>query len=133
MGRTSATHGCQLDVAAEQLERWRRSRNRGRMPMSLWRLAAEAAVAAGVEVVATRLQLDVERLRERMRTWDLREGQPAATPFVELPSWLPGTSNAEFLLEAESPTGRKLRIVLKGDATAQALALSELLLRSPQP
>ena len=65
---------------------------------------------------------------------------PAAGPpatFVELPA-LPGaagranasTGAAECTLEFEEPSGRKLRISLRGPATAQALELGRVLWRA---
>lgn len=132
MGRTSPTKGGPLEVAVQQVDRWRRGRDRGRMPLALWRLAAEAAASSGVEATATRLRLDADRLRDRMRAFGLGE-EPglASASFVELPAWAPGFSNSECQLELESPTGGKLRISLKGTATAQAQSLIELLWRSP--
>jgi hypothetical protein len=46
--------------------------------------------------------------------------------FVELP-WPVAVGAAECILEAEERSGRKLRIHLKGPATAQAVSLGRVL------
>jgi len=51
-----------------------------------------------------------------------------APAFVELPSLIMGPP-AECALELEDVSGRKLRILLKGPATTQALAIGRMLWR----
>ena len=101
-------------------DQWRRSRSRGReIPEPLWRMAVKAATRYGVQSTARRLGLNSTRLQKQVQR--LAPAQAAEDPcgFVELP-WPGAASLAECILEAEDHAGRKLRIHLKGPATAQA-------------
>ena len=118
-----------LAAVERRFARWRKGRGgNGRIPHELWRAAAEAAVVCGVRETASRLGLDVARLRQ----WTRAVGEPKAVEappqFVELAPLALGTT-AECTLETEDAAGRKLRICLKGPATAQALQLGEMLWR----
>lgn len=130
----------QVDSLAEarrRFERWRKDRGGcGRIPHELWMAAAEAAAEHGAEVVAADLDVVLGRLRHWMRSVDGGEPEGAAAAFVELPP-LAGFAEiagpaAECTLEFEEPSGRKLRISLRGPATAQALELGQVLWR-PSP
>ena len=127
----NGAEGKRLEETRRQLGRWRRRRGRGggRMPSELWRLAAEAAAECGVEATAVRLRLDPDRLRHWMERLGLKEGAAERPQFVELPPLTPlmAACPPECTLELEEPSGRKLRISLKGPATAQALQLGQLL------
>jgi hypothetical protein len=120
-----------LDEVRRRLEQWRRRRSgkSGRIPHELWKMAADVAAACGAETTATRLKLDLARLRNWM---DRQAGavENAEPTFVELPPLPLGTA-AECIVELEEPSGRRLRIALRGPATAQALALSQMLWRAP--
>lgn len=113
-------------------ERWRSSRGRkpGRIPHELWRMAAEAAAMCGAEATAARLRVDPSRLRGWMDSQDGMQSRGEQQSFVELPA-LPFANPAECTLELEEPSGRKLRIALRGQATAQAMTLSQMLWRAP--
>ena len=127
----------QVDSLAEarrRFERWRKVRGGGgRVPHELWMAAVKAAAAHGAESVAADLDVDLGRLRHWVRIVD---GGEAPATFVELPA-LPGVAGmtdadasvSECTLEFEEPTGRKLRISLRGPATAQALELGRVLWR----
>lgn len=91
-------------------------------------MAAETAAVHGPELTASRLQLDVGRLKHWMRSFGCTQAAVAASPFVELPP-LVGGSTPECTLEWEDPSGHKLRISLKGQATAHALELGHMLWR----
>jgi hypothetical protein len=127
----------QVDSLAEarrRFEQWRKARGSGgRIPNELWMAAAKAGAAHGAEAVAADLSVDLGRLRHWMRIVD--GGEPEGTPaaFVELPP-LAGFArmadagpSAECTLELEEPSGRRLRISLRGPATAQALELGRVL------
>lgn len=126
-----------LAEARRRFEQWRKFRGSGgRIPHELWMAAAEAAAERGAEAVAADLDVDLGRLRHWMRS--VAGGKPpgAAAAFVELPP-LAGSagmadagSTAECTLELEEPSGRKLRISLRGPATAQALELGRVLWRA---
>ena len=130
----------QVDSLAEaqrRFERWRKVRGSGgRIPHELWMAAAKAAAAHGAVAVAAELGLDLGRLRHwtRIVAGGVPEDAPAA--FVELPPLvgLAGLAEAgpaaECTLELEEPSGRRLRISLKGPATAQALELGRVLWRA---
>ncbi len=131
--------GMQADSLAEarrRFERWRKVRGGGgRIPHELWMAAAKAAATHGAEAVAADLGVNLAQLRRWMRVSD--GGQPEAAPatFVELPA-LPGlaanagTAASECTLEFEEPSGRRLRIWLRGPATTQALELGRALWRA---
>jgi hypothetical protein len=116
----------QLAEAKRGFEQWRRSRRRGReIPEPLWRMAVKVAASHGVGATARRLGLNATRLKQwaqRLAPVDAEQDQR----FVELP-WPGAASIPECVLEAEDQAGRKLRIHLKGPATAQAAALGRLL------
>jgi hypothetical protein len=126
-----------LAEARRRFEQWRKFRGSGgRIPHELWRAAAEAAAAHGAEAVAADLDVDICRLRHWMRSVDGGQPEDAAAAFVELPplagfAGIPDAgSAAECTLELEEPSGRKLRISLRGPATAQALELGRVLWRA---
>jgi hypothetical protein len=128
-----------VDSLAEirrRFEGWRRVRGGGRIPHELWMAAAKAAAVQGAEAVAIDLGLDLGRLRHWMRIVDDGEPEVAPAPFVELPplAGFAGGTNAgtaaECTLELEEPSGRRLRISLRGPATTQALELGRALWRA---
>jgi hypothetical protein len=119
-GRCDDARKC---IARRRFEQWRTFRGGcGRIPHELWMAAAEAAAEHGAEAVAADLDADLGRLRHWMRSVDGGEPERAAAAFVELPP-LAGfagiadaVSAAECTLEFEEPSGRKLRISLRGPA-----------------
>lgn len=126
-----------LAEARQRFERWRKVHGGcGRIPHELWMVAGNVAAEHGAEAVAADLDVDLGRLRHWMRCID--DGGPEAMPatFVELPR-LPGLAGtadgdaaaSECTLELEEPSGRKLRISMKGAATAQAMELGRVLWR----
>lgn len=124
--KTKHTSAGQLARAKQEFDRWRRDRKQcGRIPDRLWRMAAEAASIHGVRATARQLRLDVTRLEEEVDA--LGESQPSEETlgFVEFP-WT-AAPVPECILEAEDQAGRKLRVHLKGSATAQAASLGRML------
>lgn len=122
--------------AKRRFEQWRKFRGSGgRIPHELWMAAAEAATEHGAEAVAADLGVDLARLRDWMRIVDGGASDGAAA-FVELPALadFAGVADAgpaaECTFELEEPSGRRLRISLKGPATAQALELGRVLWRA---
>ena len=108
-------------------DHWRRSRQRGRqIPEPLWRMAVKAAISHGVQSTARRLGLNSTRLQKQVQRLAPAKAAQDASGFVELP-WPGAVPVAECILEAEDHSGRKLRIHLKGPATAQATLLGRLL------
>jgi hypothetical protein len=125
--------GLSLAQAGRRFDQWRRRNCYGRIPHELWRFAAAVAKVHGVESTAARLHLAEDRLRQWVRRLgnDVEEASSAqAAQFVELPSF-DDSSTPKCTLEFEEPSGRKLRISLKGTATRQALELGRMLWRGP--
>jgi len=124
--KTPAVAG-DMAEAKRSFERWRRSgKRRGRIPAPLWQMAVDVASIHGVHTTARRLRLNPTRLKGQMQTLAEGRASEGGPRFVELP-W-PGAALApECILEAEDPAGRKLRIHLKGSATAQAASLGRML------
>lgn len=124
-----------LAVVRRRFAQWRKGRGGGRIPHELWMAAVQAANAHGAEPVAAELRVDLQRLKQWMRTLD-EDGPSAAAAFVELPllsGFAPvadGRQAPECTLEFEEPSGRRLRISLKGPATTQALELGRALWRA---
>ena len=118
-----------LEEAKRRFDAWRRShRWLGRIPNELWRLAAETAAVHGVEVTARRLLVDPARLKQWLPVVQPAKAVADAPQFLELPPLMVGPT-AECILEVEDPSGRKLRILLKGPAITQAVALGRMLWR----
>jgi hypothetical protein len=126
-----------LEQARRRFAQWRRRNCYGRIPHELWLLASRAAVSHGAELTAASLGLNVERLNqwvqrlgENRETAETAEAVLPSDAFIELPP-LNSDATSECTLELEEPSGRKLRISLKGAATRQALELGRMLWRSP--
>ena len=118
-----------LEAAKRRFDAWRRShRWLGRIPNELWRLAAETAALHGVEATARRLLVDPARLKQWLPVVQPAEAAADALQFLEFPPLVVGPT-AECTLELEDMSGRKLRILLKGPATTQAVALGRMLWR----
>lgn len=111
-----------LRAAKREFEVWRRRcRGSGRIPTELWLLAAEVL---GVQETARQLQLDAGRLEHWVEQRGLSDGvlQPTGPEFVELAP-MPWGPHGECQVEVEEPSGRILRICLKGSAVAQLTRL----------
>lgn len=116
-----------LARAKQSFDRWRRGRKRrGRIPGRLWRMAAEAASVHGVHATARELRLNPARLKEQLHALAPSQASHQTPNFVEIP-WMGATPEPECILEAEDELGRKLRVHLKGSATAQAVSLTPML------
>ena len=119
-----------LDILSEvqsQFDRWRQSRKRGtRIPERLWRAAAEAASELGVSKTAQALGLDYYGLKKRVEPPpETSESQPAGPrEFLEIPLF---ASAPECVLEMADAAGARLRVELRGSATARCEALAEAL------
>ena len=116
-----------LEKAKRRFDAWRRShRWLGRIPNELWRLAADTAALHGVEATARRLLVDPARLKQWLPVVQPAEAAADALQFLEFPPLVVGPT-AECTLELEDTSGRKLRILLKGPATTQVVALGWML------
>ena len=116
-----------LEKAKRRFDAWRRShRWLGRIPNELWRLAADTAALHGVEATARRLLVDPARLKQWLPVVQPAEAAADALQFLEFPPFVVGPT-AECTLELEDTSGRKLRILLKGPATTQVVALGRML------
>jgi hypothetical protein len=129
----------ELEDVKQSLAQWRkRQKGLGRIPSQVWKMAAEVAETRGVEETALALRLDVRRLRQWMPQPSRKPDQqrPASPDFVEWPPWTPTPNNepeCTFDLDLEGPGGRRLRICLKGQATAQAVNLARLFCKEDGP
>ena len=127
-----------LQEAKRRFARWRRSRHgQGRIPSELWIIAAKAAAGHGIDETACQLGLNRPRLKHWVHVLGCvgvegagREGEAASggAQFLELPP-LGLASGGECTIELEDKSGRKVRILLKGPATREAVALGRMLWR----
>ena len=123
----SARAGTSLGETERHFDAWRRSHHwLGRIPNELWRMAAVTATVHGVEATAGRLLVNPARLEQWMQVVEHAEAAADAPQFLELPP-LVVDPTSECTLELEDTSGRKLRILLKGQATAQAVAFGRML------
>jgi hypothetical protein len=129
MTQETAVGGSELEQLQRRFEEYRSLRpSRGRLPLGLWKEAAEAARRYGLNPVAQTLHLDYARLKKRMATTASRdaskrtkETRPAAD-FLELIQ--PATNTTQDChIEVETSHGAKLRAELKGIATNDLAAL----------
>jgi hypothetical protein len=107
----SSARPIEMEQARQQLEAWRGThRPRCRIPDTLWARAAELASQHGLYLTARTLRLDYMRLKKRVQS---------ASPerkAAELP---------ECVVELEG-AGRRMRIQMKGMATAELVGLSRM-------
>jgi hypothetical protein len=133
MQRFKGSNELTLEEVERRWTRWRRGRNRGRVPNELWRQAVDVAAVYGVESTATRLNVEVDRLREQLRQQHGVSGRSAPPAFVELSSIpaIPVNPGREWTVELEEVSGRKLRVACKGLSTAQVIEVAQSLWRVP--
>ena len=125
--RATGGNAGELAEVKRGFEQWRRSGQRGRrIPEALWRMAVKVAARHGVQATARRLGLNATRLQKQVRRFAPTQAAEDQSGFVEL-RWPGAAPIPECLLEAEDHAGRKLRIHLKGAATAEAAALGRML------
>lgn len=129
MTQETAVGGSELEQLQRRFEEYRSVRpSRGRLPLALWKEAADAARRYGLNPVAQTLHLDYARLKKRMAATASREAskrtketRPAAD-FLELIQ--PATSALkECHIEVETSQGAKVRVELRGIATNELAAL----------
>ncbi len=122
-----------LSDVQSQFERWRRSRKRGtRIPETLWRAAVEAAEEHGVSKAAQVLSLDYYKLKTRVESppepparITSPESEPATgREFLEIPLF---ASAPECVFEMKDAQGARLRVELRGAATAHCQTLAQAL------
>lgn len=125
MQETTRTEGASpdgLEDLAQRFARWRETRRRGeRVPPALWAAAVSVAHKHGAPQVAQQLQVDVDRLRERMRRPPgvRAPAPPPGRHFVELlASAMPAAavpSARECVLELRNAAGATMRVELAGN------------------
>ena len=112
-----------IAVVRARLDRWRQRRpRRAHIPESLWRAATALAREHGAGKIARLLRLDYYGLRRRATATGESSRAAQATPpaFVELLSAV-ATPGGECLVELEAPSGARMRIQLRGAASAPDL------------
>jgi hypothetical protein len=102
--------------ARRRLERWRSLRSPGqRIPEELWASALELAREHGVSKTAIALRMDYYSVKKRLESAPTDED---GAEFVEVPLGAL-LSGSECVVELEDGHGARLRIELKGQATAE--------------
>ena len=127
MTQESAIGANDLEQLQRQFEEFRNLRpTRGRLPAGLWKEAAEAARRYGLNPTAQALRLDYNRLKKHMAA-RREQAKPKkrthpASAFVELIGPTAGAAT-DCHIEVESERGVKVRLELKGIATAELAGL----------
>ena len=119
-----------MGIVKRRFEQWRRTRaGRGRIPETLWAMAVAAAKEHGSYKTARTLRLNYTALNKRVAVGGSRGSWPdkEAPRFVQLPM-APAGGSPECIVEVENGEGTKLRIHLKGGATADLASLSRAVL-----
>jgi hypothetical protein len=115
-----------MEEVQQELEQFRSTHPRCRIPTSLWARAAQLARRHGVCPTARALHLDYSRLKRKLAQATHHETKTAELPeLVELirPT---ETRIPECTIEVEGRRGR-MRIQVKGAATAELITLSQRL------
>lgn len=117
----------QLGRVQKRLRHWRSQHGgRGRkLPEELWAAAVDVAVVEGLDVTARALEVDRDRLRERVARWG---GGGAA--FAELPAGLSPAfvevdaqrvfTRGQMVVRLSGRDGKQLEITLEGGAAEVA-------------
>ena len=110
-------------------ERWRSSKKQGREPIppKLWRMSARLCETYSINQVARRLGLNYTALKVEVNRWlHRRHPKPA---FVELTPGsvpagvIPGSSAAEYIVEAPDSRDGTPRIHVRGASALEVAAL----------
>ena len=127
MTQESAVGANDLEQLQRRFEEFRNLRpSRGRLPAGLWKEAAESAKRYGLNPTAQALRLDYNRLKKHMgatreQAKPRKQIRPAPA-FVELIGPTAGATT-DCHIEVESERGAKVRLELKGIATAELAVL----------
>jgi hypothetical protein len=115
----------EMEQARQQLEAWRGThRPRCRIPDSLWVRAAELASQHGLYLTARTLRLDYMGLKKRAQSASPERKAAELPAFVELMATA-AVLIPECVVELEG-AGRRMRIQMKGMATAELVGLSRM-------
>ena len=99
-----------------QLDQFRSTRpHRTKLPGPLWQAAVELARQHGIYPVAHPLRLDYMGLKRRLGGVSAARHRASKPTFVELTE-PPGVPLAEYAIDFECPSGRKMRIHWKASA-----------------
>lgn len=136
-------HHDTLEQLRAQLQEWRKNHHAPTpIPTEIWDKAAELAADVGVPAISRELRLDAHRLRMRSgqapgarprrsrpgrrparpKGTAVMNGSPSQASFLELLTPLPGHIS-ECSLEVESPTGARLKVLVKNLAAAGLAAI----------
>ena len=118
----------QLKQARQQLEVWRKTRQRGeRIPERLWTSLVALARAHGVSPVSQALRLDYYALKRRVLGLEpVRKSRfRAVAPFVELPLLGQPASSPKCTVELAKDTGATLTIRWEGQMAVDLIGLAE--------
>jgi hypothetical protein len=106
-----------FEVVRDQFETWRKKRPcRGRIPETLWQVAADLCREHSVWEVSRVLRLNYNDLKDRVqkaRDVGLAVGQRPDLGFVRLDLGAP-IAPSECLVEMEAPNGAKMRMSFRG-------------------
>ena len=118
----------QLKQARQQLEVWRKTRQRGeRIPQRLWASLGALARVHGVSPVSQALRLDYYALKRRVVPSEpvRRSHRKTVAPFVELPLIGPMPTSPRCTVELAKNTGVTMTIRWEGQGTADVIGLAE--------
>lgn len=125
---TSSIESAEVRRVQEQFERWRSGKEgRERIPPKLWRMAAQLCETYSIHRIARGLRLNYTALKVEV---DKRMHRRPHTPaFVELKpgnlptGMIPGTSSAEYVVEAPDRRGGTPRILVRHASALEVAAL----------
>jgi hypothetical protein len=128
--RNELVRATEVEEVRQRFAQWREQHpGRQPLPKELWAAAANLARRQGVNRIAQALGLNYYSLQERLEPADGARPEPARpSSFVELMPW--GPALPECNLELEHAQGHKMKIQLKGAATGELSALTQLLWRA---
>jgi len=118
----------ELKQARQQLEVWRKTRQRGeRIPERLWTSLVALARAHGVSPVSQALRLDYYALKRRVLGLEpVRKSRfRAVAPFVELPLLGQPARSPKCTVELAKDTGATLTIRWEGQMAVDLIGLAE--------
>ena len=131
--KSNRSFSSEIEEARRRLERWRKSRSRGkRIPAALWGLAAALARTHGVSPISQRLGLDYNGLKRRAKAIRTPRRSRLKPPpgFVELPLVGQPGQGPSCTVELERGAGAKMTIRWEGKEALDLVGLAEAFWRS---